>query len=87
MECRRVRGYIEFDVLFNEDGYFCYSISHDGIHWTFPIPVEPGHQQIRIGSDQGTCYVRLMGERALMDNLRVVLKKMEVQEPSHFFFP
>jgi len=77
---RAVAGTIEFDyctpsVLAMPElyGYLSYSLSTDGEVWTIPIPAEPGHNRIDIGSDQGACYVSFTGSHAVLDNLKIHL--------------
>ena len=78
---RAVRGTLELDVDFpsNADisqsppGYFLYSISTDGLNWSIPKPLGPGHCHIQIESVQGTCYVVFLGTRVMIDNLEVHL--------------
>jgi len=78
---RLVRGTFEIDVQFPSDaeilqsppGYMLYSISGDGVNWSIPTMLEPGHHNIAIESLHGTCYVILIGTRAVIDNLKVRL--------------
>jgi len=78
---RAVRGTLELDIAFpanaeisqSPPGYFLYSISADGLNWSIPEALGPGHHNIRIASVQGTCYVIFFGTRVLADNLEVHL--------------
>lgn len=77
---RAVEGTLEFDycsppllAMPELYGYLSYSLSPDGEVWTIPIPAEPGHNRIDIGSDHGTCYVSFKGFHAVLDNLKVHL--------------
>ncbi|KPK75561.1 MAG: hypothetical protein AMJ79_10935 [Phycisphaerae bacterium SM23_30] len=84
-----LRGTMEFNLKYptnatvlsaeNIMGYMCYSLSPDGVHWTIPVPLKPGHQTIEIGSHQGTCYVSLSGHCAMIDNLLVRLNAPQPQ--------
>ncbi|MBN1844451.1 MAG: right-handed parallel beta-helix repeat-containing protein [Sedimentisphaerales bacterium] len=71
-----VSGAIQFDVGYlpdETDAYLCYSISPDGVHWTIPIPLEPGRHRIPLASSQATCHIALQGTKAFIDNLKVHL--------------
>lgn len=78
---RAVKGSLELDVHFprNSDisqtppGYLLYSLSGDGQTWSTPKRLGSGHHNIPIASLEGTCYVILLGTKALIDNLEVHL--------------
>ena len=72
----KVWGTLDLDV--GIDGwswnpYMTYAVSGNGTAWTPSMPLNWGHQQIPLGSSQGTCYVKLIGMGAAIDNLHVVL--------------
>ncbi len=79
-----VMGVLEFDLRFanNTDsfdadgvrGHLSFSVSGNGEHWSDPAALHGGHQEIKLASRQGTCYVSLRGSRALIDNLHVLLR-------------
>jgi hypothetical protein len=54
-------------------GYLHFSVSGDGTNWTTPVALNTGHREIPLSSEQGTCYVWLTGNDAVIDNLHVVL--------------
>jgi len=69
-----VWGTLEVDTGTAEsDPYLAYAVSGDGTTWTLPMPLGWGHQQIPLGSSEGTCYVKLMGIGAGINNLHVAL--------------
>ncbi|AQQ70238.1 hypothetical protein SMSP2_00581 [Limihaloglobus sulfuriphilus] len=90
-----LKGKLEFDLKLareteiisaEEGGSFSYSISPDGKYWSLPVPLKSGHQEIPLGSEQGTCYVSLSGQKAVIDNLEVILKSYE-PEPDVLLVP
>jgi len=68
-----VQGLMELDLFDRGGGSMSYSISGDGVLWTVPTVMPFGHQAIPLGSSQGTCYVMLSGQGAVIDNLRAVV--------------
>ena len=73
-----ISGTMELDTFIPQAGYLAFSVSGDGMIWTLPIPLGSGHETIPLSSDQGTCYVELMGYEAGIDNIGVVI----VPEPA-----
>jgi len=63
----------EADVAQVPPGELFYAVSPDGMTWSEKQSLGEGHHEIPVRSTEGTCYVRLSGARAKIDNVRTSL--------------
>lgn len=52
-ELGQAYGTMDLDVYDIGHGYASYSLSGNGVHWTLPMPLEFGHQKIRLITGRG----------------------------------
>ena len=70
---QQVSGTMGLDVTYFTGAVLSYSVSSDGTTWASPVSLSGGHPTLSLASSQGTCYVKLLGDEVVIDNLSVSL--------------